>query len=548
MVRRSILAFLAAALLALPMAGQEASSSEAFNRAVFFGGKFFSLGEYSSAYEQFAKAEAIYPDHPALIYNLAVVLFKLGRFSEAQVRIDRYTQLYPHGTELPQVTRLQMELEFERELQKTRQAAQSYLELFNRGKFLFGKGDVDGALRVFQEAEQQRPEDPAVVYNQALACEAKGDYARATEKLRRYASLIGEASDKSATDQKIFVLEAEMQDMKTKIACPFCGAKLSEGATWCHHCWHGPYLTKSPQWNARPCGAGASATRTLSRPDGRIERNEDLPCQTAEGGYVEALRYSPARQQAIRRARTSEGWTYSQARTLEQWTDSDGNKLELHHGPDFLESVVSPATGEVLHYAAHRAGENWLLDREDVVIEGQRYAKTYTFDDKGQITQETVQYRASSACNHLITTTATYAYANGRLETVAFHGEYEGYPIEGLPKTTWDALLTYTYDDKGRVQKEDLVVSSHTKTWALKPQDKHRDELELIHRGMRVKKPLDILGRGDLCAVGGATPIGNPIDLRPFYTVSPNVAMALPFGVNRVTVAFTYPDGYRAGR
>ena len=50
------------------------------------------------------------------------------------------------------------------------------------------------------------------------------------------------------------------------------------GATWCHRCWHGPYLTSSPIWNSRPCGDGATATRATYYADGRFAKNDTLPC------------------------------------------------------------------------------------------------------------------------------------------------------------------------------------------------------------------------------------------------------------------------------
>jgi hypothetical protein len=35
--------------------------------------------------------------------------------------------------------------------------------------------------------------------------------------------------------------------------------------------------------------------------------------------------------------------------------------------------------------------------------------------------------------------------------------------------------------------------------------------------------------------------LGNPIDLRPFYAITPNLAMVLGTGITRATVTFTYP-------
>ena len=39
--------------------------------------------------------------------------------------------------------------------------------------------------------------------------------------------------------------------------------------------------------------------------------------------------------------------------------------------------------------------------------------------------------------------------------------------------------------------------------------------------------------------------LSNLIDLRPFYTMSPDLTMTLPSGVSRATVTLTYPDSYK---
>src|SRR5207248_4027782 len=125
--------------------GAAALHTEEFTKAVIFGKKFYDLHDYASAYDQFAKADALQPDNPAVLYNMAAVLAKAGRYSEAQAKVDRYLQLFPAGNERATVQKLQLELEFQRELQKKRQADESYLDLFNRGKFLYTKNDFDGA-------------------------------------------------------------------------------------------------------------------------------------------------------------------------------------------------------------------------------------------------------------------------------------------------------------------------------------------------------------------------------------------------------------------
>src|SRR5690242_20405824 len=130
--------WMALLLAACAAFGQEAtpppqtSTADDFAKAVFFGRKFADMNDYAAAYEQFAKAEALQPDNPGVLYDMAVLLAKSGRWSEAQTKVDRYNQLYPTGAEKPLVQKLQLELEFQRELQKKRQGDEEYVELFNR--------------------------------------------------------------------------------------------------------------------------------------------------------------------------------------------------------------------------------------------------------------------------------------------------------------------------------------------------------------------------------------------------------------------------------
>ncbi len=143
-------------LFAFAVSAFAQNAHEEFTKAVFFGRKFFELKEYASAYEQFAKADALEPNQPGVLYNMAVLLAKSGKFSDAQRIVDRYLQLFPNGAEKALIARLQLELDFQRELQKKRQGDQSYAELFTRGKFLYTRNDLPGALKAFQSAE-----DPA---------------------------------------------------------------------------------------------------------------------------------------------------------------------------------------------------------------------------------------------------------------------------------------------------------------------------------------------------------------------------------------------------
>jgi tetratricopeptide (TPR) repeat protein len=525
-----------------------ANVEEEFSKAVYFGKKFADLADYTSAFEHLSKADVLKPDQPAVLYNMGVVLARAGRYSEAQVKVDRYLQLFPDGAEKTVVAQLQRELQFQRELQKKRQTDQEYADLFNRAKFVYGRGELPEAVRFFEQAERLRPADAAAVYNQALVHEKLGDYAKAIERYRRYSQLESDPQQKQTVDEHVYELQREVDDMQHKIVCSFCGRKLPNGATWCERCWHGPYLTKAPVWSSRPCVDGASATRATYFSDDRFHRNDILPCLFVggkEGTMLEELRYTPSRQRAIRDARRAEGWTYA-GDVLQSWSDKQGNQINYVQGPEYLEKITSTMGGEILTFAAHTVGEGvYLLDREDIVIDGQRYTNRYTFDATGRIAQQQVEYQNAAACNHLIAMTADYTYANDALAAVNIHGGYEGYPAEGKPKTDWTATVAYSYDDQSRVEKEELKVTSFTKTYDQKPHGELRGDINRIYPTMRVRRPIENVQRaGDLCASQGNLNLANAIDLRPFYAMSPNLAIALQNGITKAVVTFTYPEGY----
>ena len=475
-------------LFAFPAFPQE----DEFTKSIFFGQKFFNMKDYASAYAQFSKADSLQPDVAGVLYDMALTLAKAGRFSEAQQKVDRYNQLYPAGAEKANIAKLQLELDFQRELQKKRQVEEEYTQLFTRGRFLYQKGDFDAALKLFQEAEQRRPNDPAAVYNEAVIFEKRGDFAGAAERFRRYAGL--DAADKAAVEPRILALESEIDDMKTKIVCSFCGLRLPLGAMWCPRCWHGPYAA------ARACSDGA--TRTSFYSDDRFAKNETLSCTPFDD-----LRYTPAKQKLIQEARKAEGWTY------------DG---EILGGPGLVQGADYLERAGILTYRAHKAGEAWLLDREDLAIDGQTYTARYAYDAQNRIARQEVSYVNAAACNHLIDMTAEVTPAG-----VTFRGGYDGFPTEGAPHVAWQAALA----------KNELAVTSFTKEYTQKPQRNLRDEITALYPTMRVKRPIENIARsGDLCAKAGTTLLGNPIDLRPFYAVAPNHAMLLPFGVTKVTV------------
>jgi tetratricopeptide (TPR) repeat protein len=529
-----------------PGAAAAMPPSEEFVKAVYFGKKFADMKDYANAYQQFAKADALQPDVPGLLYNMGVLLARAGRYSEAQAKVDRYNQLFPAGAEKPLVARLQLELEFERELQKKRQVDEEYTAIFTRGRFLYGKGDLTAALKLFQDAEQQRPTDPAAVFNQAILYEKLGDLSKASERFHRYEELEPDAVAKSSADQRILGIESEISDMTTKIVCPFCGWRLPIGALWCPHCWHGPYLTSQSPWNSRPCSDGATATRATYYADNRFAKNDSLPCLFT-GTMLEALRYTPARQRQVQEARKAEGWTYS-GDVLQSWHDRQGNEIRYVQGPDYLEKIVSPTGGDVLLFSAHKAPDAgiWLLDREDLVIDGQKYTSHYTFDARNRIAQQQVVYQNGAGCNDVITMTAVPAYVNDLLSSVKIRGGYTGAVVQGAPTVDWETNIAYAYDAESRLTKEELAVTSMTKMYTEKPYGAERQEVSLLYPDMRVRRPIErVLTLGDRCGLAGTQILSNPIDLRPFYAFSPNMTVALPGGVTRATVSFTYPDGYK---
>ena len=548
-----ILALIATAFLAVsPCAFSqqtEPPADDEFAKAVYFGKKFAEMGDYASAYDNFVKAEALEADQSAVIYNMAVVLARAGRFADAQVAVEKYQRLFPGGAEKAQIAKLQFELDFQRELQKKRQADQEYTDLLNRARFVYSRGELAEALRFFKQAESMRPEDPAPVYNQALVLEKHGELEPAIERYRRYAQLETDGERKAGIEERLYALQRELDDTRSRIVCSFCGHKLDRNATWCHRCWHGPYLVNSPVWNSRPCVEGASATRATYFSDERFNRNDILPCLHKGGSTAaESLRYSAARQRAIQEARRAEGWTYM-GDVLQNWSDRQGNQIRYIQGPEYLEKVTSTLGGEILTYVAHaEPGKGvWLLDREDLVIDSQRYTNRYTFDGSGRLAQQQVDSQNTAACNHLVSMTADYSYDAGELlSTVTIKGGYEGFLAEGAPRTDWRATIAFTYDDKSRVAREELSLASLTKVYQQKAHGELREEIGRLFTGMRVKKPVENVHRvGDLCAASGSTLLSNQIDLRPFYVMSPNLSIALQNGVTRAVVTFTYPDSYR---
>ncbi|HEY0594071.1 MAG TPA: zinc ribbon domain-containing protein, partial [Thermoanaerobaculia bacterium] len=358
--------------------------------------------------------------------------------------------------------------------------------------------------------------------------------------LREFQALSSAPAEKARIDAKLFELEREIQEMRTMIVCPFCGHKLPESATWCPHCWKGPYLASGTGWSARSCAKGASAIRTTSFPGARLAQNEELPCLAEAGSLRDELRYSRSRQKAIRQARRAEGWTY-EGENLATHRDQEGREIRLVHG-QYLERLVAPASGDQLTFAARKgAGGAWLLEREEFILDGQIFHKRYEYDPQDRIVRETVDYE-STACGHRIEVEAAYAWEGGRVARADLRGGYTGFEVEGLPTVAWTGAITSSVDATGRVDAEHFALASWTKTYAKRPEAPFRLVAEQAYGGVRAKKPIDLSKAGDFCAMSGTRRLGNPIDLRPFYTFFPNVAISLPWGVTEVKTVFTYSE------
>jgi tetratricopeptide (TPR) repeat protein len=513
-----------------------------FEKLVLFGKRFSEIGDYRAAWEKFDAADRIFSDQPGVLFNLSVLLIRLGRFSEAQAKVNRYQSHFPEGEEIARIKMLQLELDFQRELEKRQQETKGYVELFNRGRYEMANGQFSSALRIFDEAGQKKPNDSAVSYNQALSFERLGEFGKASEHFRRYLELATGAANKNEIDQRLFRLESELNDMQSMFVCSFCGHKLPLGTTWCHRCWHGPYLFGSPQWNSRPCSVGAAATRTTFYQDGRFGGNEELACTVKGGLMKDALRYTPVKRMAIQNARRAEGWTYENDLLTEKKIGSEV-VIRLDQGTDYLERLRALGSGDVLSYEAAREGSQWLLQKEDIVFDGIEFVKTYTYAGT-RFSRESVTYQNKAACDHVISMTATYQYNAERLASVQFGGGYTGFKTEGLPVVEWSGKLVFSYDDKGRVEKEEFTVDSFTKNYTEKPASETRKLVKEIYPSFRPSKPMDVIRSGDLCGMAGNRRLGNQIDLRPFYTISPSFPTLLPFGTQRMTIDYTYPDDY----
>ena len=518
---------------------QTADPREEFATAADFGRRFFDAGNYAAALTWFEKAESIVHDQPAILFNTAVVLVKLQRYDAAQRRLDRYLLLYPQGQEIAQAKALQRELQFAVEVRRREQEDNEYRALFSRARALAERSQRHEALDVFHQAEQLNADDPALYFNEAVLSEEEGDLQSALRLYQRY--LQSNPANAPAMQARLIDLERQIGYTRTKMLCPFCGALLSAGARWCHRCWHGPYDVTSAGWNARACDARIAATRTFQDVNGKTRAAEPVACAYSGATLHDYLQYSPAAEAAVRDVRTAEGWTFTNDGVLESRRSAAGAEIALVQG-DYLQRIEDLGTGQAFAYHAHATADGiWLLDVQPFAADDQLFLITRTFDADGRVEREDVTYD-SAGCHHSVTVSAVYTYTGDTATAARFSGGYDGYRVEGLPQVRWEATLTRTLDSSGRLTREDLSLTSFQKVWGGKPQGSVSDEVRRYYTSLKVKKPMDLRSVGDVCGFSGGHLVEEPVDLRPFFVVSPATAVRLDRSDAHVVVDYAYSE------
>lgn len=536
-MRRSALILLLMILTgaATPVPAQVAAADpqEEFATAFDFGSRFFEAGNFSAALTFFENADAIVRDQPATLFNVALILARLERHDEAQQRVDRFAQLFPQSPHSEAVKRLQREIQFGVEVGKLERRNDEYRRLFNRALLLNDKGDRGEALDAFRQAEQLNADDPPLLFNMAALHEANGDLERAVALNKSY--LATGPTNASEVDRTVFDLENEIVDKRTRRMCPFCGEKLAGGARWCHRCWHGPYETDGAH-NARACGDGTTVTRTSIDVAGKVRSRETLACMYPAHSMSAFVEFGRQRQQAIWKLREAEGWTRAGGTLVSRARDGVSD-LKLEQG-SFLRAVELLPAGERLEFAAHQTTDGiWQLDREPYADGDQIFDKKYVYDAAGRIASERTTYE-SDRCRHVISTTTSYTHGDYGVTSALVRGGYDGAGAEGAPKVQWEATVSRQFDASGRLLKEEVVVGSFQKTWMTKPAGPIGTQVRTIYAGLKPKRVMDVRAIGDFCGQSEGERLGEPIDLRSLYTLSPALALRLDPGVSRVVVDY----------
>jgi tetratricopeptide (TPR) repeat protein len=519
------------------LVAQTTDPRDDFAAAADFGRRFFEAGNFSAALTWLEKADSIIPDQPAVLYDAALVLVRLQRYDDAQRKLDRYVVLYPQGHELQAAKSLQRELQFGIEVRRRERQDTEYRTLFSRAKALYAKGLRRESLDAFRQAEQLYADDPVVDYNEALLYEEDGAFEEALRAYNRY--LQSSPANAPQMQAHIIDLEHEIGDMRTKLLCPVCGAKLSAGARWCHRCWHGPYDVTSAAWNARACDAHVGVTRSVLDVSGKRRISEPLECLFPGRSLQDFLHYSPMTQAAVREARASEGWVATNDGVLQSRRTGAGAEVVLQQS-DHLQRLEIASTGELFPYTSHATGDGvWLLDAQPFATSDQLFSVQRTFDNDGRILREEVAYD-STRCRHAVMYTVTYTYKGGDVIGAQISGSYEGYRVEGYPKTHWDATISRTFDENSRLTHEELNVTAYEKTFAAKPQGKVSNEVRQVYQTLKPRRPIDIRMIGDTCGLAAGGRLDEPIDLRPLFLITPALAMQLKSGDAKVAVDYVY--------
>jgi tetratricopeptide (TPR) repeat protein len=535
---RIILAVVAASMLVCIGRAQSIDPHEDFATAADFGRRFFEAGNFAASLTWFEKADSLLRDQPAVLYDTALVLVRLRRYDDAQRRIDRYLTLYPQGHELEASKKLQRELQFGIEVRRRERQENEYKTLFSRARALSEKSLPREALEAFRQAEPIYPDDPALYYNEGVLYEEGGAFEDALRAYNRY--LQSNPVNGPQLQPRIIDLEREIEDVRTKLMCPVCGAKLSAGARWCHHCWHGPYDVTNAAWNARACDLHAVVTRTMKDVNGKTRVAEPLACLFAGRSLHDFLQYRPARQTAVHDARVAEGWTFTPEGLLQSRRGTSGVEVTMQQG-DCLQEVVSMPAGEAFAYKGHKTADGiWLLDAQPYSTGDQLFLITRSFDADGRVLREEVSYD-SAGWRHAVSYVAMYTYEGESLVAAQIKGGYDGYRVEGFPQVRWEAALTRKFDSNARLLHEDLAVTSFQKTYTAKPQGKVSDEVRRVYQNLRTRQPLDIRAMGDICGAAAAQ-TDEAIDLRPLFVVSPALAVRLSPGDAHMTVDYAYAD------
>lgn len=158
----------------------------------YYQGRILNLrGDPAAAEAKLRQAIALRPGLQEAVGELGACLVRLKKAEEGMVYLDQALQRQPNSPEL-HLNRA----EAFGVLGKTNEMRQAYVQAAKlrpalvsakllQGKTLKEKGDVEGALATFRQAEMMKPEDPLVAYALADALAALGRRPEALAALRR---------------------------------------------------------------------------------------------------------------------------------------------------------------------------------------------------------------------------------------------------------------------------------------------------------------------------------------------------------------------------